>query len=140
MKTNKFVVDTSVIVKWLVTDNELHVNKAEKLLRDATSGKIILLAPALARYELGNSILKRKMEIPFAFDSLATSYKSPVNYITETEDLALLTYRMASEYNVTYYDASFVALARDEGATLVTDNPKHQAKIKEVKVVTLKDY
>ena len=140
MKSQKIVVDTSVIVKWLATDNELYVNKAQQLLKDAIKGKITLLAPSLARYELGNSIVKRKMELPFAFDALATSYKAPVNFINETEDLALLTYRIAHEYGITYYDASFIALAREEGDVLITDNPKHQAKIKEVKVVALKDY
>jgi predicted nucleic acid-binding protein len=41
---------------------------------------------------------------------------------------------------MTYYDASFVALARIENAVLVTDNPKHQAKQLAVKVISLKDY
>lgn len=140
MKIQKFIVDTSVMVKWLVTDNELHVKKAEQLLKDATTNKIVLLSPSLSKYELGNALLKRKMGLPFAFDSITTSYKFPVTFVNETEDLALLTYRIAQEYEVTYYDASFVALAKQEKATLITDNPKHQAKIKEVKVVSLKDY
>ena len=41
---------------------------------------------------------------------------------------------------MTYYDASFIALAKQEDAILVTDNPKHQTKISGVKVVPLGEY
>lgn len=45
-----------------------------------------------------------------------------------------------NETNITYYDASFIALAKLENAQLVTDNPKHQGKTTEVKVIALQDY
>ena len=62
------------------------------------------------------------------------------------EELANLTYQMAyraRQNNVTaltYYDASFVALAQQEGAVLVTDNPKHQTKISDVEVIPLEKF
>ena len=140
MKTNKLVIDTSVIVKWFVTDDELYTKEAEQILKDAVANKIVLYTPSLARYELGNSIVKRKTNLLSAFDYLETFYKSPITIVDETEELALLTYRIAHEYTLTYYDASFVALAKQENAILITDNTKHQAKVKEAKVVPLKDY
>lgn len=140
MKKQPVIIDSSVTVKWLIKENELYTKEAENVLIDARDGKIIPLAPALPRYEIGNALLKKKLETPFALDSLATSYKLPIIFVTETEDLALETYQLAHSYGITYYDASFVALAKQENAILITDNPKHQAKIKEVKVVPLKDY
>ncbi len=140
MKPTKLVVDTSVMVKWYITNKELYVKKAERILKKAIDNEVILFTPSLARYELGNTLIKRKTDLLSGFDYLETSYKSPVNIVSETEELALLTYRIAHEYNITYYDASFAALAKLEGATLVTDNPKHQAKVTDIKVIALKDY
>ena len=47
---------------------------------------------------------------------------------------------IAESAGITYYDASFMALAKQEKATLVTDNPKHQRKIQGIKVIALKNY
>ncbi len=50
------------------------------------------------------------------------------------------TYKIAQETNITYYDASFMSLAKQLNATLVTDNIKHQGKATDIKVISLKDY
>jgi len=142
----KVIPDSSVIVKWVSKDNESHLDKADKLLSDVQAEKVQLLAPELAKYEIGNAILKKGLTTPQAFQSLGTVYSLPVQFVPETEDLANLTYQMAyqaRQNNVTaftYYDASFVALAQQEGAVLVTDNPKHQTKISDVKVIPLEKY
>jgi len=47
---------------------------------------------------------------------------------------------MAKEEKITYYDASFIALAQQENAIFITDNTKHQGKTSEVKVIPLSKY
>ena len=142
----KIVVDSSVIVKWLNREDEMYLEKADKVLSDAQNKKVRLIAPSLARYEVGNALLKKDLNLPAAFDSLGTAYNLPVSFVSETEDLAFESYEMAKaakdsgNIKVTYYDTAFIALAKQEEATLVTDNPKHQEKIKGVKVIPLKDY
>ena len=136
----KLVVDSSVIVKWLNTKNEINIEQADKILKDGQVGKITLIAPGLSRYEIGNALLNKNLILPQAFDALGTSYNLPVTFVPETKELAFDTYRMSQESKITYYDASFIALAKQTSATLVTDNPKHQAKVKGVNVVALKDY
>lgn len=84
--------------------------------------------------------LKAKLSISDARISLGTVYTLPIQFVPQTEKQANEAYKIALQTNTTFYDASFVALAKQENAVLVTDNPKHQAKIKEVKVVALKDY
>lgn len=46
----------------------------------------------------------------------------------------------SSVLGITYYDASFLSLAEQLGAVLVTENVKHQVKSSQVKVIPLKDY
>lgn len=134
------VIDTSVTVKLLNAQQEKYIKQANKVLLDAQKGKISLLAPELSRYEIGNAIWKKKLEIPFAQDTLGTAYNLPVQFVKETYELACQTYEMAVKSNITYYDASFIALAKQENAVLVTDNIKHQGKALAIKVIPLSKY
>lgn len=139
MKT--VVVDTSVIIKWLNKDNELHTEKADTLLKDVKNGQTELIAPELAKYELGNVLLKGKRLTPHeAYLSLRTAYSLPITFISESEDLAKETYAIASSNGITYYDASFMAVAKQYKATLVTENVKHQGKSKNINVKSLAAY
>lgn len=134
------VVDSSVTVKWINQIDEELLDKADKLLGDAQSGSVSLIAPELSKYEIGNALLKKKLELSMAYESLGTVYQLPMTFIPETEELAKQTYKVASQNGITYYDASFIALAQQENAILVTENVKHQGKPKGVKVTSLRDY
>lgn len=138
---NKIVVDSSVIVKWINQDNEKYIDKADKILQKAFEEKVFLLSPELARYEVGNVLLLgKKLTSIQAQQILATFYKLPVKFISISLNLCQKTYEIAERYKITFYDASFIALAELEEATLVTDNIKHQGKAREVKVIPLADY
>jgi len=138
---SKIVIDTSVIVKWLNQTNEKNIDKADKIMEKALKGEVELFAPELAKYELGNVLLKGKKLVPKeAYISLGTLYSLPINFITESEDLARETYGLASNLGVTYYDASFISLAKRYNATMITDNIKHQGKSTKVKIKYLQGY
>ncbi len=142
----KIVVDSSVIVKWINNQNEDHLSQANKLLQDAQSQAVVLYTPVLAHYEIGNALLKKGLDLQLAYNSLETAYMLPIEFIDEDENLAKETYtitraaRDSGLKQITYYDSSFVALAKQKEATLVTDNPKHQKLIKGAKVIALGDY
>lgn len=138
---SKIILDSSVILKWFYKEDEKHLAQAELTLKHILEGKTILLVPELVKYEVLNVLLTSK-KLPYlhAKDALDLFFKLPISFAVLDLQLASNTYKIALEAGITYYDASFVALARQENAVLVTDNPKHQAKIKEVKVVPLKDY
>ena len=137
----KVVVDSSVIVKWLNTSNELNIDQADRLMESAIKGETELLAPELAKYEIGNVLLKgKKLTNNEAFISLGTLYSLPITFVSETIDLAKETFSYANTFNITYYDASFLAVAKEYDAMLVTENAKHQGKAKDITVKSLQDY
>jgi len=137
----RLVLDSSVMIKWINTVSEFHIENADKILSDALRGNIELLAPELAKYEIGNVLLfSKKLSVKEVQTPLTAFYAYPINFVTQSEELAKETYRIAQDANITYYDASFLALAKQENAILVTDNPKHQGKTTEVKVKSLADY
>lgn len=139
MKT--LVVDTSVIVKWVNNHKEENAEKADEILEDAISGQAELLVPELAKYELGNVLLKGKQLNPNEANiSLGTAYSLPITFITESEELAKATFQLAFNHGITYYDASFMSLAKQYNATLITENIKHQGKATDISVKSLAEY
>lgn len=138
MKT--VVIDSSVTVKWINQVDEKFLDLADKVLTDAQSSSIRLLSPELSKYEIGNALLKKGLNLRMAYESLAIVYQLPITFVSESEELAKETYRIAQKEGLTYYDASFIALAKQQHALLITDNPKHQGKSTEVEVKSLKDY
>ncbi len=141
MNLDVLVVDTSVVVKWLNQDNEGNIEQADKIMKDAEAGKVSIIAPELAKYEVGNVLLLGKhLTIQQASIVLNQFYKIPITYIEASLINANITFDIASEARITYYDASFMALAYQYGATLVTDNIKHQGKSNKIKTIALADY
>lgn len=138
---NILTVDTSVFIKWLNKDNERDLDKADEILQDVRQGRVELIAPELIKYEVGNVLLKGKqLTVDQAHISLGTAYSLPITIVPQTESLSKETYLLADKYNISFYDASFLSLAKQYASTLVTDNVKHQGKSAEVKVISLKDY
>ncbi len=137
----RIVVDTSVLIKWINQTKEENIERSNALLESALDNKIKLLVPELIKYELGNVLVKGKNLLPReAIKSFRTAYALPITFIPDSEELATITFGLAYELGITYYDASFLALAKQLDAILVTDNIKHQKKDHGVNVVALGEY
>lgn len=139
-KKKSLVVDTSVMVKWINSQNEESLSQAYKILKDTEAGKIELLAPELAKYEIGNALVYKGMPLPASKISLSTTYSLPITFIPLNQEMANETMEIATENKITYYDASFIDLAKEKKAILITANPKHQQPVKGVRVINIKDY
>jgi predicted nucleic acid-binding protein len=135
------VVDTSIIVKWLNRKIEENLTQADQILDDTKIGKVELVAPEIAKYEVGNVLLKGKqLTSSQAFVSLGAAFLLPITFVPDSEDLAKETYDIAYDLGITYYDAAFLSLAKQYGATLITQNIKHQGKTKDIAVKSLSEY
>lgn len=135
------VIDTSVAVKWLNQDNEANAGEADKILADAKNNQVKLFAPELLKYEVGNALLfGKKISTRNIRDLMNIFYSLPITFIAANPDLASYAYVLANDLKMTYYDASFLSLAKLYNAALVTENIKHQGKTSEVKVIPLSKY
>ena len=137
---NTLVVDSSVIVKWLNQTKEQNLKQADKILQNVNEGEVEIIVPELVKYEVGNVLITKGVTTIEAETSLNILYTLPITFITESLDLAEQTYSLADELGITYYDASFLSLAKQYNATLITDNIKDQGKKSAIKVISLKDY
>lgn len=141
MRNSVLVIDSSVIIKWLSRDNEQYLDIADRILREAQNESVILIAPELAKYEVGNVLLFSKHLAPDQAEiALTQFYNLPIQFIAESKEFAQETFAQAYDSGITYYDASFMSLAKQYDAVLVTENFKHQGKSKSVKIKSLKDY
>lgn len=137
----KWVIDTSVVVKWFAGENESSLEQSTKVFYDMTGGKIDCIAPDILIYELANALLLSK-KLPFHEAQLKLRQLFEFNLEIIFVDILLIqdALRIAHEYGLTVYDAAFVATTYQHDAGLITDNPKHHGKIKDGSVVLLQDY
>lgn len=141
MTKKTIVVDSSVIVKWVSSQDEKHLEQANKILQDIRTNKVDVYTSEIAKYEVSNALLKGKgLNLAEAYISLGTVYNLPITFIQESEEIARSTYEIGQKLNITYYDAAFISTAKKYEAILITDNIKDQGKASGVKVVALKDY
>ena len=138
----KLVLDSSVLVKWVTSNNEELVKEARDILRFTQKQKVKIFVPELTKFEVGNALWKKDIVYSEAAFDLELFYHFPIEFVSWNKELAKRTLAIAIHEKITYYDASFIALAEDLKATLVTDNPKHQKKslASKIKVVALKEY
>ncbi len=137
------VVDASVVVKWFVPETDTSEAVA---IRDAhASQEISLFAPDLLVYEVANALRHRS-------DVAAVDVEAGIKALFEL-DLSLIAPTTASVsgaaslarmMDITVYDSTYLALARDLDCKLVTaDRILHDKVVsvgKSTETILLKDY
>lgn len=136
-----FVVDTSVIVQWFESKDELHVTKAKKLLKDLQFNKINILIPGSLPLELLNALLVGK-RCPVEKVNLAIKrlFELSIQIAEVNSSVLQITSNLMKEYNLASYDAYFLALAQYENCILISDDQKAHGKITDGTVLMLEDY
>ena len=121
----KIVVDTSVLIKWIKTKDEELVNEARRLLTEIEHRQLEVHVPALLLYEAGNILLlKTDLESAGLNDAISNLETFPFAVAPPATPLLRRAARLGKEFNLTFYDASFLALAVELDCPFVTaDRP-----------------
>ena len=117
----RVIADTSIVFGWFHEEGEEDVGASRMLLRSYGRGSVSLAVLDLTRLELGNAMLRGRARSTSArtiavLDSLAIA--CPV-LTTDIEDLRRAA-RLAEQQRLTFYDATYAAVARSRGAELAT--------------------
>ncbi len=127
-RSGAIVLDASVILKW-VLDAEAepgHV-AAHRLLERWQQGELNLLVPSLWLYEVGNVLcLKRPTD---ASEALAALCDLDLHEVALNRRLVQRTITLAQSHGLTFYDASYLAVAEDENAVLVTADARFYRRL-----------
>lgn len=120
------VLDASVAAKWYLPREELYL-KAAAIKEDFLAGRTRLLSPSIIYYEINNvlrsAVLKSPINTKTLLGSLQDFYELDLQVYQSTE-LLLETFRLATRFSISSYDAVYVALANSVGAPLYTADEK----------------
>lgn len=128
MKT--YVLDTSVVVKWFVAEEDS--DKAEIFMLDFQRGEINVIVPTLLEYEIANVLWVKRRE--------GVSKEKAVEIMKDLENINLPTktafelmeqaQEFSYKHDVTIYDAVFLALAHQHSCEFITADKKLYNKVK----------
>lgn len=118
----RIVIDTSVVLKWYLADEE-HSQKALSILDKYVSSELDILAPSLLEYEVINGLIIAKKRGRIQEKKILTAIEGFISLEIKLINLSLY-YSKVIHYSMIYnrsaYDASYLALADDEDISLVT--------------------
>lgn len=127
----KVVLDTSVILKLFLKESGSDI--AIKLKDRHVKGMIEIIIPELLKYELIN-VLKYKGYVKEEIIEALEVIRDFGFSIIELGDVLFdMTAAFSVDYDISSYDATYVALAKKEDALLYTADKKLLSKIKKLK-------
>lgn len=134
-----FVTDASVIVKWAVYEEEDR-SQALMIRDDLLRGALNVIVPSFCFSELCNAIYLRSPRT--ALDFISYLLTSEITQYSLSLTLTNLAFQLMDQYRgISFYDASYHALAINYKGTFLTADEKYYKKThKEGHIMLLKDY
>jgi predicted nucleic acid-binding protein len=117
----KIVVDTSVLVKWFKTRDEDLLKEARALLEEVEVRPLEVHVPGLLLYEVGNILLlKTRLGAAGLDDAIDHLERLPFTVAPPATPLLKRAARLGRELGLSFYDASFLALAVELDCPYIT--------------------
>jgi predicted nucleic acid-binding protein len=141
-KTQVFIVDASVAVKWYVKEEMRE--KALRLRDEFVSGLIDLEAPSLILYEVGNALRHHPATTAADCAEAVRQLQNLGLVVHELDDTLIDTAaNLAFDEKLTFYDGVYLALAKSLEAKLVTADQKLRDQLSHQnrsRIMLLNDY
>ncbi|MEM2840211.1 MAG: type II toxin-antitoxin system VapC family toxin [Candidatus Bathyarchaeia archaeon] len=125
------VLDASVVAKWYIAEDAFE--KAIQIRDAYLSGKLSVYSPTLLIYEIGNILTRHPS---FTSEDSAAAFKSLLDLGLNLKDftepqILEKSFGISRQLQVTFYDATYVALAKEYDAKLITADEGLHNRIKE---------
>jgi len=129
------VLDSSVVLKWFRKD-EIWRDSALQMRQTYLDGHMLIYVPDLLIYEIAN-VLRYKPDLTDqqARDALDSLYDLHIKIIEISQEIIKWAIGLAYSYDITVYDAAFLALAESLKVPFVTADEKLSEKLADVPCV-----
>lgn len=130
------VIDSSIIAKWYLIDEE-QIEEALKLRRLHIENKITISAPAFLLLEIGNVFVTRKLEQKDFDANIEGLLDLQINFLEPDSFTLKNTFGFARQLHLSFYDATYIALAKSLKCDFITADKKLVKAAKTLKFVKL---
>lgn len=131
------IPDASVILKWVLRDDESHREKALAILSGWLGGKYEIILPSLWFYEVGNIITRREPVHAMAILEKLLEYE--FTEVNVSESALAIILELIKDKKITFYDAAYHSIAIQKKGKFVTADKEYFAKVKDVGYIQLLD-
>lgn len=131
------IPDASVILKWVLQDNEIGRKKALLILSGWLEGKYEIVLPSLWFFEVGNIVSKKEPNL--ALDIMKRLVGYEFTEVKVTESLLNIILELVREKRVTFYDAAYHAIAIKEKGRFITADEDYFSRVKDRGYIQLLD-
>ncbi len=131
------VPDASVILKWVLRNDEADREKALLILSGWFEGKHEIVLPSLWFFEVGNIVSKK--EPGLALDIMKRLAGYEFTEVKVTESLLNIILELVREKSVTFYDAAYHAIAIKEKGRFITADEDYFSRVKDRGYIQLLD-
>jgi len=122
------VLDASVVLKWFVS--EADSGQALKLREEFYAAEREIVVPDLLLFEIANALrYNPSFSTKEIHEALDTLFGMGIEIITPTFSLLVKTVDLAEEFDLTCYDATYLALAEELGFEFITADERFYRKI-----------
>ena len=130
------VVDSSVIAKWYLIDEE-QIEEALKLRQLHIENKATISAPEFLLLEIGNIFVTRKLEQKDFDENIDGLLDVQIKFTSPDSSILKNTFRYARLFHLSFYDATYIALAKSLKCDFITADKKLVKATKTLKFVKL---
>lgn len=116
------VLDTSVVAKWFF--EEEGSDRAVEIREEFLNGNAQIILCDLTLYELGNLLKFKGFSSTEIKSALGSLFELGVDIVAPTKDILGAAAKIAETHDLTFYDASFIALAQELHFHLKTADKK----------------
>lgn len=139
--SHAFILDASVIVKWLNHAREQHTDQAMDILQRGVADRWRLYTSDLATHEVLNVLIKGKnLKAKELERAVSLYFELPLLKINTNKSMAMSAAIIAELQNITFYDAVYLSIAQQFDVSLITANPKHQKPSEAISVIPLSEW
>ena len=124
-----YVIDASIILKWVLPQDISPLQEQALSIRDSMlAGNTSLIVPSLWRYEVANTL--GRLFPDNAAELLNHCCDVGIKEIAESSLRDKKALEIMSHWQVSFYDASYHALAIVNGLDFITADEKYAKKVK----------